>query len=93
VINACVGREAFGLRIAGPRDLEAEMTAPPHVKVVAAKGVTLRPDRGGWPTSARRVVAVLRDQIGKVEIRYIRGEGRQAPGFHLEPPPDENETA
>jgi hypothetical protein len=47
---------------------------------------------GEGPTSARRVVAVLREQIGKVEIRYIRAEGRTT-GFRIEPPPDESETA
>jgi hypothetical protein len=45
---------------------------------------------GGGPTSVRRVVAVLREQIAKVEIRYIRAEGRQALGFRIEPPLDED---
>jgi hypothetical protein len=39
------------------------------------------------PGPAHRVIAVLREHIAKVEIRYVRAEGKQAPGFRIEPPP------
>jgi hypothetical protein len=42
---------------------------------------------GGKPGAGHRVIAVPREAIGKIEIRYERAEGKQAPGFRIEPPP------
>jgi hypothetical protein len=42
------------------------------------------------PGPGHRVIAVLREHIGKVEIRYVRADGKQAPGFRIEPPPNDD---
>jgi hypothetical protein len=42
---------------------------------------------GDKPGPGHRVIAVLREHIAMVEIRYMRAEGKQAPGFRVDPPP------
>jgi hypothetical protein len=40
------------------------------------------------PSRGRRVVAVHPEHIAKVEIRFVRRDGKQPPGFRFEPERD-----